>query len=197
MIDFIVWALVPKKSSSSFSMHVVSTPSWTILLTIMGYMASCFQYSWQLRLRLALIHVQWVRIVLFTQVVVTMGVKSRWAVACVVMLVTEQYLASLRMSARCPWHPPQLHVFMAVAILAICCFNRFVVEFECWRLTDDFLDGHGCNDGMDFFTDCSFIGCWWQHGFKVNRRLKRCSSICGNAIKLVLLRVKNSNHCWA
>ena len=62
----------------------------------------------------------------------TMGGSTRRVVVSVGTAVTVWYSALLRTSARCPCRPPQLVVFTAAAIFAICCFSTFTVEFDGW-----------------------------------------------------------------
>ena len=63
---------------------------------------------------------------------------------------------------------------MSVASTPTRCFHRSrdlgdllfsqVDSGVCW-FTDDFVDGHGCDDGMRCFADIGFIGRWQLHGF--------------------------------
>ena len=62
----------------------------------------------------------------------TMGGRTSQVVDSKGMDVTVRYSESLSTSTRCPWHSPQLIVFMAAASLATCCFNTFMEEFKGW-----------------------------------------------------------------
>ena len=69
---------------------------------------------------------------LFVRFAGTMGGRTRRVVVSVGTLVTVWYSALLSTSVRWPWHPPQFVVLTAAAILMICCFKMFTVEFDGW-----------------------------------------------------------------
>ncbi len=77
---------------------------------------------------------QCVIVVLLASAAGTMGGGTRQMVVLVGMPITVWYSTSLSTSARCLCCPPQLVVFTAAVILAICCLKRLTVKFEGWPM---------------------------------------------------------------